>query len=215
MLTLYGMTGSCSMAIHALLLELNQPVKVIDVRVPDGQPRPAEFLAINPRGNVPVLIDEGHTIREGAAIALHVLKKFPGTLMPHEGFARAEALEWLMFANATLHPAYARIFFIQRHVTQAEGRKQALAAAFDSVNRLWAEVNERLATRAYLCGDAVTPGDLFVTVIANWGQSNPAGEVAQNVKLGAHVKRLLKAVTQRPAFAQALAEEAIDYKAAA
>ncbi len=68
MYTLYGMTGSCSMAVHVILNELNVPFTVEDVRAPEGQPRPAEFMKLNPRGSVPVLVVDGQPIREGGAI---------------------------------------------------------------------------------------------------------------------------------------------------
>jgi glutathione S-transferase len=215
MYTLYGMTGSCSMAVHAVLNELNQPVTVVDVRTAAGQPRPAAFLAINPRGNVPVLIDGDITMREGGAIITYLLDKHNSPMLPKAGAARAAALEWLMFANATMHPAYSRVFFIQHSITDPAGRKQALDAAFASVNKLWADVDAALAKTPYICGDACSAADILLTTIANWGQADAHGDIAKNIAFGDNVKRLLKNISARPAFQQALADENITYKAAA
>lgn len=215
MYTLYGMTGSCSMAVHAVLQELKQPVNVIDVRVPDGQPRPAEFLKINPRGNVPVLVDGDVVMREGGAIITYLLDKHASPMLPKSGAGRALALEWLMFANATMHPAYSRVFFIQRSITEPKGREEALKAAFESINKLWAEVDAELGKTAYICGDHVSAADILLSVIANWGQNDSHGDIAKNVQFGANVKRMLKNVSACPSFQKALAEEKVTYRAAA
>ena len=146
-------------------------------------------------------------IREGAAILLHILEKHSSPLLPKSGMARTEALEWLMFANATLHPAYARVFFLKRNGTNDGALMDAAVA---NINKLWAEVDQRLATRAYICGEDITIADIVLTVIANW-----SGNVPQPVMLGANTKRLLKSVIARPAYQKALAAEQVEYKAAA
>jgi len=211
MYTLYGMTGSCSMAVHAVLNELNQPVKVIDVRVPEGQPRPAEFLSVNPRGNVPVLIDGDLTMREGGAIITYLLDKHASTMLPKSGADRARALEWLMFANATMHPAYSRVFFILANVTDVAGKEQAMAAALKSINKLWADVDAQLAKTTFICGDSYSAADILLSVIANWGQAT----FAKQLTFGDNVKRMVRAVSALPAFQKVLADEKVEYKAAA
>ncbi len=211
MYTLYGMTGSCSMAVHAVLNELNVPFTVVDVRVPEGQPRPAAFLAINPRGNVPVLVAEGFTMREGGAILSYLLDTHGSPMLPKSGAARAKALEWLMFANATLHPAYSRIFFLQRALPEGDIKKQALDAAFAAVNKLWAEVDAELATTRYICGDECSAADILMAVIANWGRGNHHGGIAEHVRFGNNLTRMLKAVSARPAFQKALRDEGVTY----
>ena len=83
MYTLYYIPGACSMAIHVLLNELGQEVKLVNVGDPKGgRERPPEFLKINPRGNVPVLSDDGFIVREGAAIILYLLEKHKSPLLP-------------------------------------------------------------------------------------------------------------------------------------
>lgn len=214
MYTLYGMTGSCSMAVHAVLHELNQPVNYVDVRVPEGQPRPAEFLKINPRGNVPVLVEEdGFVMREGGAILSYLLDKHNSPMLPKSGQARARALEWLMFANATLHPAYARVFFLSGAVKDAAAKEAALAVAFARINALWAEVEAELANQPFICGEAVSAADILLAVIANWGRGNHHGGIAEAVTFGPNLKRMLGAVSRRPAFAKTLAEEKVSYLA--
>ncbi len=211
MYTLYGMTGSCSMAVHAVLNELNQPVNVIDVRVPAGQPRPAEFLAINPRGNVPVLIDGDIVMREGGAIISYLLDKHNSPMLPKSGAGRAKALEWLMFANATMHPAYSRVFFNLANLSDGAGKDEAIEVSLKAISKLWADVDAQLAKTKFICGDSYSAADILLSVIANWGQTS----FASKLTFGENSKRMFKAIAALPAFQKALEAEKIDYKAAA
>lgn len=208
MYKLYSMYGSCSMAVHVVLNELGQEVELINVRVPEGQPKPAEYLKINPRGSVPALLDDGHLIREGAAILIYLLDKHNGNLLPKSGFERAAALEWLMFCNATLHPAYARGFYAMRNLT-GDAQKNSLAATVEIINKMWHDIEFRLAENKYLAGENITVADILLTVIANW-----SGKF-DGIKIGENAKKLLREVIARPAYQKALAVENIEYKVAA
>ena len=113
MYKLYYSPGACSMAINAVLNECNQPVTLEKVDISPGKPRAPEFLKVNPRGQVPVLIDDEQILREGAAMLIHICEKHNSPLLPKSGKERDVALEWLMFCNATLHPAYGSQFSLR------------------------------------------------------------------------------------------------------
>lgn len=211
MYTLYGMTGSCSMAVHVILNELNVPFTVEDVRAPEGQPRPAAFLKLNPRGSVPVLVlEDGTAVREGGAIISYLLDAHQSPMMPKSGSARAKALEWLMFANATMHPAYGRVFFLMGAIKDTAAKEQAIDAALGKINQLWADVDAELATRPFLTGNDASAADILLSVIANWLQAN----YSSKIQFGPHVQRMIQAVSARPSFQKALAAEHVEYKAA-
>lgn len=205
MYKLYYSPGACSMAVHVLLNELGQPVTLVNVA--DGDAR-QELLKINPRGQVPTLVDDGQVIREGAAIILHLLGKHSNALLPESGKERASALEWLMFANATLHPAYARGFFALKNF-EGETQKKVLDIAVQQINKLWEEVESRLTDYPYLAGKQLTAADVLLTVIANWsGKFN-------GIKIGEKAKALFRKVIALPSYQKALKTEAVEYKAAA
>jgi glutathione S-transferase len=134
MYTLYYLPGACSLAIHALINELGQEVKLENVSVPQGEPRSPEFLKVNPRGQVPVLVDGDLVLREGGAIINYLLDKHNSNMLPKSQPERAQSLEWLMFANATLHPAYARIFFINRIIKDENAKEEAINAGIEQIN---------------------------------------------------------------------------------
>lgn len=210
MYKLYYAPGTCSMAIHIALLECNQKVTLEKVDLQAGQQRSPEFLKVNPRGQVPVLVEHDHVIREGAAIMLHVLEKHQSPLLPRGGKERAAALEWLMFGNATLHPAYSRCFFLMRNAESGAEKDKLLDIAIANVNKLWDEVEHQLGRHAYLCGEQITIADILVTVIANWSAKMP-----KPITFGPRTKKLFKTVIARPAYKKALEIEQVEYKVAA
>ncbi len=203
MYTLYYSPGACSMAPHVILNELGQDFKLEHA----GKPRTPEFLKVNPRGSVPVLSDDGFIIREGAAIIIYLLDKHKSPLLPAAGKERAAALEWLMFCNATLHPAFSKAF--QAGSFSGQTQADVSEAAFAQINKLWADVETRLAQSPYLAGKEITAADILLTVIGNWSVNFP------KISLAAKTKQLLKNVSSRPAFQKALAAEKVQYKAAA
>lgn len=206
---LYTMAGSCSMAVHAIMNELGLQPKIHIAEKndgPNGIKSPA-YLKINPRGNVPCLIDDGKAIIEGGAIITYLCEKHGG-LLPESGFERAQALQWLMFCNATLHPAYGRTFWIGANVPQA-AQEESLKNARAQIQQLWDYVEGELekSGNTYLCGAEPTAADFLMTTIANW---NPAA-----YKFGAKTKAIFKNISARPSYQKALSEEKIEYKAAA
>lgn len=207
MYTLYYSPGACSMAIHALLEELGQSCKL--ERVDLGAKRSPEFLKTNPRGQVPVLVDGDLAIRESAAIIQHLVEKHGSDLIPAaKGTARTKALQWLSFANASLHPAYSRVFWLLR---VAKDNEALIKAAIENINAIWKDIDDQLADTKYIAGDKITAADILIAVIANWGIAS----FPQKPELGANVKRLVKEISARPAFAKVLKAEEIEYKAAA
>lgn len=206
---LYTMAGSCSMAIHAIMNELGLDAKIHIVEKNDGPNgiKSPEYLKKNPRGNVPFLTEDGNGMIEGGAIITYLCDK-EGKLIPQKGWERAQALQWLMFANSTLHPAYGRTFWVNSNLPEDQ-REAALKAARAQIQQLWDYVEQQLEAggASYLAGNEVTAADFLLATIANW---NP-----QNYKFGPKTSALLKSVKARPSFQKALSAESVEYKAAA
>lgn len=210
MYKLYYSPGACSMAVHIALLECNASFELEKVDLQSGQNRSPEFLKLNPRGQVPVLVDNGQILREGAAILIHLLEKHQNPLLPREGKEHLAALEWLMFCNATLHPAYSRVFFLMKNPADQAAKEKLMSVAIANINRLWEEVEQRLSQSKYLAGDNVTIADILMTVIANWSSRFP-----QPAQPGPLARKLFQEIITRPAYKKALETEQVEYKATA
>lgn len=206
MYQLYYSPGACSMAVHVLLNELGQEVELIRARIHEEQPD-SKLKAINPRGQVPVLIDEGRPLREGAAIILYLCEKHKSSLIPLGGWDHPRALQWLMFTNASLHNGYSRANFLKK-----KGAPDALIqSACDNIQDMWDVIEAELTDHGgdYICGDKITAADILITVIANWTF------LPRQFTFGSKTKSLLRHVSERPAYKKALEAEQVEYKAAA
>ena len=209
MYTLYYKPGACSLAVHVALEEVGAKYTLVAAHGADGKATP-ELLKVNPRGAVPVLDHDGFIQREGAAILITLLDENRSPLLPASGNARAAALEWLAFANSTLHPAYSRMFGLNAALGDKAAESPLYDAAIANIQKWWDDIEKRLTTSAYLAGEECTIADILVTVIANW---SPAAK--KPITLGPKAKALFTKVVLRPAYQKALMDENVTYKVAA
>lgn len=200
MYSLYYAPATCSLAIHVLLNELERPVKLINKSTTQN------FADINPTEAVPVLKIENDLLSEGAAIALYLMEKYKSPMLPLEAKERITAIQWMMFANATMHPAYSKIFFIIKNIEKGAAQEQAIKAAVVSVEKLWAIVDSQLENKLFVNGENITMADIMLSVYANWNNFFPF-----DIKIGENVKRLLLNVSSRPSFKNAIESEKIKY----
>lgn len=196
------------MAIHAALNEIDAAFKLENVSTPAGQPKSPEFLKINPRGAVPVLKIDDFVLREGAAILIYLLDSHENNLLPKSGLERAAALEWLSFANSTLHPAYSRLFFMMRNLG-AEYKTNALyKPAIAQVQKYWDEIEERLSKQDFIAGNKLTIADILIAVVANWSKNFHG-----SIKFGEKTKNYFSKIISIPAYKKALEVEGVSYTA--
>ncbi|MCG8518886.1 MAG: glutathione S-transferase family protein [Pseudomonadales bacterium] len=196
MYTLYYLPGACSRAILTLLIELDQPVKLIDRTTVD------RYSDINPTGQVPVLVDGDLTLREGAVIIQYLLEKHQSQMLPGDHKQRYQFLQDLMFANATVHPAYGRLFFIDATLAEPDQKAVAFDGAATALTTLWQIVEDRLADAPYMGGNEPNIVDLLLTVYAGWGPNFPV-----TIPLGPRAERMIEGVTSLPSFAEAVRRE--------
>lgn len=209
MYKLYYSPGACSLAVHAILNELGADYETEKV---DLKNKSNDFLKLNPRGAVPVLEVDGKILREGAAIITYLVDTHSSSLLPRQGFERAQALEWLSFANATLHPAYGRAFGLPHAQIDDKAKETIKSSIVTQIQKYWDEIEAHLAkTGSYLAGNQPTAADFLVTVIANW----TPGLFGTSVKFGDKTQNLLRSVSARPSYQRALKDEGVEYKAVA
>ncbi len=108
MLTFYFAPGSNSMAPHVVLHEIGMPFVSRVVSLAKKETRAPAYLALNPEGKVPTLLIDGRPLTEVAAILFYLARHFPDArLLPAGDLeAEAQAISWMSFIAATLHPAW-------------------------------------------------------------------------------------------------------------
>lgn len=170
------------MAPHAALGEIGLDYELVEIDRATAQ-RDASYLALNPTGVVPTLVDGDLVVTESAAILLYLADRYPeARLAPDQ---RAEHYRWLVFMTNTLQTAMLRFFYPERY---GDGRVEEIAA--DEANRIFDLVERALEGREWLVGDHRTAADLFLFMLTRWGRrlEPPAWE---RPRLRAHFLRTL------------------------
>lgn len=196
MYKLYFSPGACSLAVQVVLRELGQPFQLFN------KASVANYQQINVVGAVPALEVDGTVLTEGAAIMLYLLDKHANDLMPGDAMARQQAIQQLMFANATVHPAYSKLFFINNQLADAAVKQQLLQAAADHISKLWQLVENWLQSQPYLGGQYYSVADILLAVYAGWGQYFPV-----TIDIGPRAQAMIDKVRALPAYQAAVAAE--------
>ncbi|MBA3772967.1 MAG: glutathione S-transferase family protein [Ramlibacter sp.] len=174
-LKLYFSPGACSFVPHALLEAAGEPFEPVLVKIHKGENYTPEYKAVNPRSQVPVLVDGGEVITQVVAIVNYLNDRFPQfNFLPKEPMARTRVLETLAWMNNTVHPTFTHVFlpakFAGTPEAQAEvkafnaGLYGTLLTELDAMARKAAEEG-----RPYLAGQHFGPVDAYALSLLRWG----------------------------------------------
>jgi len=143
--------------VELFLALLGLPVELVDVDLAAGAQRAPEFLALNPFGQVPVIVDGDVTIADSNAILVYLARRYDaaGTWLPSDPVGEARVQQWLSAAAGPLAfgPSAARVAVL---FGGAVDRARALGIA----ERLFATLDAHLADRRFLVGEAPTIADV-------------------------------------------------------
>jgi glutathione S-transferase len=170
-LKLFFAPGACSFVPHAMLEMAGVNFEPHMVKLHKGEQRTADYLALNPRGQVPVLVDEGEVITQIVAILLHLDAKVPHAhILPASGLARTRALSLLAWMNNTVHPTFTHFFMPQKFSDDEAAQKAMQRFAVDRYRECLQEI-EVLATKAspWLFGEHPGALDAYALTLLRWG----------------------------------------------
>ena len=216
-LKLYFGPGACSFVPHALLETSGAPFEAVLVKLHKQENLGDEFRAINPRGQVPVLVDDGVVITQILAIVGYLDAKLPqANILPRDPLARARVTETLAWMNNTAHPTFTHVFMPYKFV---DGDAEQAAVKAHNARRFRGMLGEIEAMaqkmqaegRAFLFGEHFGPVDAYALTLLRWGGF--AGIEPQTFPaLWEHVQR----IAQLPGVARAIERERLQlnvYKA--
>jgi glutathione S-transferase len=170
-LKLYFAPGACSFVPHAMLEIAGVNFEPTLVKLHKGEQRTADYLALNPRGQVPVLVDEGEVITQIVAILLHLDAKIPQAhILPASGLVRTRALSLLAWMNNTVHPTFTHFFMPQKFSDDAAAQKAMQTFAVERYRECLQEI-EALAAKAspWLFGEHPCALDAYALTLLRWG----------------------------------------------
>lgn len=193
MIHLYSDSSPNGFKASIALEELGLPYRLHHVRIDAGEHRRGEFLALNPHGRIPVLVDEdtGVTLFESAAILLYLAEK-TGQLLPQDLPGRWEAIKWLQFHASSVGP------IIGQRVHFEVFAEQPVPVAIERFRRLtddaFAVLDQRLAGQPWLAGSSYSIAD-----IAQFGWSHIARIIDFDFSRHRHLSAWHERVAARPA----------------
>jgi GST-like protein len=156
---LYGMNSPNVTKVVIMLEELGTPYELRHVAVFNGGQFTPEFLAMNPLGKVPVLIDHdlARPLAESGAI-LFWLAERSGRLLPAEGPVRYEIMQWLMVQMSSIGPMLGQLnhFRLLPKDSEAYARGRYASVA----RRLYGLLDERLREQEWLAGGEYSIADI-------------------------------------------------------
>jgi len=202
MYDVYAFATPNSVKIPIALEELGLPYTLHSVNVRKGEQKTPEFLALNPNGKVPVLVDRETPanpliLTESAAILIHLAEK-TGRLLPTDGEARARVFEQLFFHASGLSPAFGQSGFFQRF--PAEPQPIALERFATEATRTLTVLDNTLANRPFVAGQDFTIAD-----IAHFGWLWRRGFPNITFDKTPNVARWYETIAERPAVKRGIA----------
>lgn len=162
MLTLFQMqlSGNC-FKVRLAAHQLDVPLSLVEIDILRGESRTEEFLVRNPNGRVPTLqLEDGRTLAESNAILLYLAE---GThLLPADRFQRAKVHEWLFFEQYSHEPyiAVARFWMSLASPAERAAKADRFPEWHERGYQALAVMEKRLATNAWLVGDAYSIADI-------------------------------------------------------
>ena len=214
MIELHYFPGNASLAPHILLRELGLPFELCLVDRTLNAHKQADYLALNPNGQIPVLRDGELVLYESAAICLHLADRQPANaLLPPLGSAeRAQAYKWLMWMSNSLQAMLMHYFYPERLVDDGNsaGAAQVKAHAQAKVGSLFDQIEAQLVAHGqpWLLGAEFGVVDIYGFMLCRWsrGFDGPASAPARaRPAIAAWLQRL----QARPAVQQTMAAEGL------
>ncbi|MET0529971.1 MAG: glutathione binding-like protein [Microvirga sp.] len=206
MLALYYSPGNASLLPHMLLREIGADFELRFVDQANKAQKRPEYLKLNPNGRIPVLVDGDLVLFETAAIALHLVDKFPEAgLAPIVGTKeRAEFYKWMMHLTNTPQVEYRAWFYPHEHVSDEVAAPSVKQAAGERLNRMFDVISEQLGDKPWLLGDRFSAADLFLFMLIRWSRFMP--RPARTIP---NLNALAERVAARPAVQETFKVEGI------
>jgi glutathione S-transferase len=182
MLKLYGGARSRASIVQWYLEEITVPYEFVKLDMEAGEHRQPAYLAINPIGKVPAIVDGDFYLWESGAILLYLAQKYGEEKLSSEEYA--QLAQWVLFANATLGPG----------IFQEASRQER------EMPRLLTSLNEILGQKTFLVGNNFTVADVAVGSILAYTIRLLKLDLSSYPAVMIYIKQL----AERPAFQKSI-----------
>jgi len=173
-----------------------------------GDQDKADYRALQPFGQVPVLQEGELTLFESGAIVLYVGERSE-VLLPKDAGKRARATQWLIAALNSVEPFLMNVTLIDLFYASEEWAKLRRPGAVEFAQRRLSALSASLGNKPYLDGERFTAGDLMMTTVLRIPKHTDL--VTSDKRLADYIERC----TGRAAFKRAFDAQIGDFRTAA
>jgi glutathione S-transferase len=170
---LYFAPGACSFVPHCLLEASGAEFEPAMIKLHKGEQNGPEYLAINPRGQVPVLVVDGVVITQILAICEYLHQTFPEMLFfPKAPLEKAKSLETLAWMNNSVHTTFTHVFMPGKFTTDEAAQSAIKSHAQRQYATLLAELQAMvvaLGDQQWLSGPNFGALDAYAITLLRWG----------------------------------------------
>jgi glutathione S-transferase len=209
---LYGVLRSRASRNYWLLHELGIPFEHVPIiqayrlANPDAVDAPVHtrspsFLAVNPNGQIPSLVDGDLVLHESLGINLYLARKFGGPMGPKTVAEEGQMIQWTLWAATTAEPQTINVLYHRVGKPLAERDPAIANAAVEALRAPFAVLDSALAKTGFVIGDRFTVADINVAEVMRYAL--PAPELFEAAP---HMKAWLAACHARPAFKAMMAK---------
>jgi glutathione S-transferase len=203
-LTIWGRANSVNVQkVLWCLSELDIAYHRIDAGMAFGKNDEPDYLAMNPNGRVPTLVDGDFILWESNSVMRYLVLAYGqgSPIYPQTAKARASVDRWLDWTLSTLQPVDRPVFWALVRTTVEKRDMVAIQKDADAEAVQWRIVDAQLATRRFIEGDDFTIADIALGAYARrWF----GVEGIRKPQLG-HLERWFAQFASRPGFQQFVA----------
>jgi len=168
-LTIWGRPNSVNVQkVLWCLRELDLPFARIDAGMQFGRTSEPDYLAMNPNGRIPTLVDGDYVLWESNSIMRYLCMAYgeASPIYPQDAKRRAGVDRWLDWTLSTLQPVERPVFWALVRTPAAQRDMIAIQRDADVAAEAWRIVDRQLAARRYLEGDQFTLADVAIAAFA-------------------------------------------------
>ena len=204
MLRFYYAADTCARASHIALAESGASYETVRLDFASSDQRKPDYLRLNPKGRVPLLVTERGAVSETPAILAFIAQSYPkARLAPlDDAFAFARVQAFNSYLCSTVHVAHAHRLRGYRWADDAAAIAAMKMAVPRSVGECFELIEREMLEGPWVMGDAYTICDPYLYTLSGWLEADGV-DPARFPKVQDHRRRM----DARPAVARMLAEE--------
>ena len=166
---LYEFGPTRSIRARWTLQELDVPFEAVTVNMMKGEHRSPEYLAVNPAGKLPALVDGDLVLTESMAIVTYLAEKYPDKgLIPANLKERADFHKWIMFTATELEQPLWRIARNTNLYPEDKRQPSDVAMARQDFASMATVLDDHMNGRAFVVGETATVADFVLAYTLDW-----------------------------------------------